>query len=82
MEKCVDSGESPIFGYPLVCFSPNNNDNSRENFWKKLFTSTFKSKKVGHRSSLIKCLDKYDEFNQKQTNMLSDFTKGRYNSNS
>ena len=82
MEKCINKGENPVFGYPMVCFSPNNNEKTNDNFWQKLYTNTLRAKKVGHRSSLIKCLDKYDEFHKKQENLLSDFSRGRYNSNS
>ena len=64
MEKCVDSGEMPIFGYPPVCFSPiGNKKEIKDKFWRKLYDNTMKAKKEGHeRSQLVMCFDKYDEF--------------------
>lgn len=87
MEKYIINGEMPVFGYPLVCFSPvaaQENENrsfqkKKNAFWHKLFKETIRNKKPGHRNQIVKVIDKFDEFEDKHSQMLKDFTKGRYN---
>ena len=45
MEKCVDTGDMPIFGYPPVCFSPiGTKKDIKDKFWKRLYDNTMKAK--------------------------------------
>tara|TARA_B110000285_G_C15067170_1_gene585804 strand:- start:909 stop:1076 length:168 start_codon:yes stop_codon:yes gene_type:complete len=55
MEKCVDTGDMPIFGYPPVCFSPiGTKKEIKEKFWKRLYDDTMKAKTDGNeRSQLV-----------------------------
>lgn len=57
MDKCVERGEVPAFGFPAVCFSPiadNPLVTDKEKFWQKLYLQTIRDKRKGHRSSIVK----------------------------
>ena len=87
MDHCIEHGELPVFGYPTVCFSPvggaagAGDKERKERFWQRLYQQTIRNKKEGHRSSIVKCLDTYDEFHRRQQVLLKDFAKGRYKAN-
>jgi hypothetical protein len=45
MEKCVDTGYMPVFGYPPLCFSPvGSKKEIKDKFWKRLYDNTMKAK--------------------------------------
>ena len=66
MDECVREGKFPIFGYPLVCYSPiGKPKRERGEFWGHLFRSTMKSNKQA--ISLIgELLDSAEEFGLKE----------------
>jgi len=66
MDECVQEGKFPIFGYPLVCYSPiGKPKRERGEFWGHLFRSTMKSNKQA--ISLIgELLDSAEEFDLKE----------------
>ena len=45
MDYNVNEGTFPIFGYPLVCYSPENNQKS--DFWTVMYKSAMKKVKKG-----------------------------------
>ena len=45
MNNNVNEGTFPIFGYPLVCLSPDNNEKS--DYWTVMYKSAMKKVKAG-----------------------------------
>lgn len=76
MDECVQEGKFPIFGYPLVCYSPiGKPKRERGEFWGHLFRSTMKSNKQA--ISLIgELLDKAEEFDLKDKELYGQFARG------
>ena len=57
MDKAIERGEVPAFGYPAVCYSPiadSSQVSAKERFWQKLYQQTVRNKRKGHRSSIVK----------------------------
>ena len=51
MDECIDKGTLPVFGYPLVCYSPIE-ENTKEmtqsdRFWQIMFKSTMQTRPEG-----------------------------------
>lgn len=49
LNKLINEGDMPIFGYPVLCYSPINEDQKtkQDNFWQKIFKDTLTYKKNG-----------------------------------
>jgi hypothetical protein len=79
MEDCVDKGKIMIFGYPLMCYSPNGGGpKKKEDFWKCLFHETMKVKDEDASNTIADIIDQIDETKQLHTKMYQNFSKGRY----
>lgn len=56
-------GRFPIFGYPLLCYSPaGSREREKGEFWGHLFRCTMKSRKEGTINLIGELLTKADEF--------------------
>lgn len=51
MDYNVNEGTFPIFGYPLVCYSPENK-NEKSDFWTVMFKSAMKKVKKGQENEI------------------------------
>ena len=79
MEDCVDKGKIMIFGYPLMCYSPNGGGTKKkEDFWKCLFHETMKCKDEDTSNTIADIIDQIDETKQLHHKMYTNFSKGRY----
>ena len=50
MEECINKSTLPIFGYPLVCFSPtinNKNNTNNDKYWEIMYKTTMQSRAPG-----------------------------------
>ena len=49
--KLIQNGEIPIFGYPVICYSPVDQDPQlqKDNFWQLIFKDTLTYKKQNER---------------------------------
>jgi hypothetical protein len=77
MAQNVSKGTFPIFGYPLVCYSPQNGKKS--DFWQVMYSSAMKKVKQGQENEIGQLLTSYDEFNLRQQKIMSEFQKGHSN---
>lgn len=78
MDRCVAQGKFPIFGYPLVCYSPiGRKDHERDAFWGQLFRCTMKPRKEGTINLIGELLEKNEEFVKMEEELNRDFAKGR-----
>ena len=63
MDRCVAHGKFPIFGYPLVCYSPiGKQTREKGEFWGHLYRSAMKSNKMEGIGLIGELLDRADEF--------------------
>ena len=85
-------GNIPIFGYPLVCYSPNSNpqdlnkifrpepqelyDPKEHSLWLILSSDIFSSLKPGHQLQIKELLDKHDDLEENFNDLLRKFAKG------
>jgi|TARA_B110000285_G_C15050698_1_gene576818 hypothetical protein len=75
MDFNVNEGTFPIFGYPLVCYSPDNK-NEKSDFWTVMFKSAMKKVKKGEENEIGQLLGAYDSFCEKNDKLEEKFAKG------
>jgi len=45
MDQCIDNGTIPMFGYPLVCYSPiGAHERAKGEFWSIMYKSTMNTR--------------------------------------
>lgn len=74
MAQNVSKGTFPIFGYPLVCYSPQ--DGKKSDFWQVMYSSAMKKVQKGQENEIGQLLTSYDEFNIRQEQLMQEFQKG------
>ena len=76
----INKGTYPIFGYPLVCLDYKEGNTGCEKtpseLWQLMFKSTMKFKK-GQNNEIGSILDGHDQFIDKQSRLMSSFTKSK-----
>lgn len=76
MAHNVKKGTYPVFGYPLVCYSPLGKYEQKQTHWQIMFKTAMKARK-GYPNEIGELLGGYDEFTEKQLEILKNFTRGR-----
>ena len=75
MDQCVSQGKFPVFGYPLVCYSPIGRPNRETGeFWGHLYRQTMAS---GTINMIGELLQKNEEFDMKEKDLYRNFARGR-----
>ena len=86
-------GHIPIFGYPLICYSPNTKNSSgqtlfqekrshtldgpRHSLWQILSQSIQNSLKPDHQLLIKELLDSHDDLQDNYEQLLTKFSKGK-----
>mmetsp|Transcript_4502 Transcript_4502/g.6765 ORF Transcript_4502/g.6765 Transcript_4502/m.6765 type:complete len:326 (+) Transcript_4502:397-1374(+) len=95
MANNVKSGTYPVFGYPLLCYSPpdgsrifpinltqfNLHPNEHQSLWQLMYHSAMKVRAAGQPNEISELLSGYDNFILEQDKLLKQFTKGKFRKN-
>ena len=78
MDNYVDVGKMPVFGYPLVCYSPVGQPaRAKGEFWQIMYATTMQNQ-LGTPNVIGELLDSHDNFKLKHEQLMRDFSRGRY----
>lgn len=65
MDSHIDEGKMPVFGYPLVCYSPVGQPaRAKGEFWQIMYATTMQNQ-LGTPNVIGELLDSHDSFKLK-----------------